>query len=101
MDVVAALAAFDEPAVVEGVVDELWRRGWVDESHGQLRLTPVGAQEQEALALVVENVRQQVAAVLPEDDYLILLRLLARLAPACPNDPAERIRRFLRYTSYR
>jgi len=84
VDVVAALASFDEPAVVEGVVDELRRRGWVDESHGALRLTPVGAQEQEALAPLVENVRHQVAAALPEGDYLILVRLLARLVAGLP-----------------
>ena len=84
VDVVAVLAAFDEPAVVEGVVDELRRRGLVAESDGALRLTALGAQEQEALAPLVENVRHQVAAALPEDDYLILVRLLARLVAGLP-----------------
>ena len=84
VDVVAALAAFDEPTIVEGVVDEFRRRGWVEESAGVLRLTPVGAQQQEALAPLVERVRHQVAAALPEDDYLILVRLLARLVAGLP-----------------
>jgi hypothetical protein len=74
LEVVAALAAFDGLTVVEGVVDELRRRGWVDESDGVLLLTPVGAHEQEGVAPRVEHVRQQVAAALPEDGYRILVR---------------------------
>lgn len=83
-DVVASLASFDEPAVVEGVVDELQRRGWVDESSGALRLTPAGAHEQAALAPLVETARRQVAAALPEDDYLMLIGLLGRLVAGLP-----------------
>jgi len=85
--VVASLAPFDEPAVVEDVIDELERRGWVEEASGALRLTPAGAREQAALAPVVERVRHQVAAALPEDDYLTLVRLLARLVAGLPQPP--------------
>ena len=49
-----------------------------------LRLTPAGAQEQAALAPLTEDVRRQVAAALPEDDYLTLVRLLARLVAGLP-----------------
>lgn len=87
-DVVASLAAFDRAAVVEDVVDELQRRGWVDESDGVLRLTPAGIQEQAALAPLVEDVRRLVADALPEGDYLVLVRLLARLVTGLP-DPSR------------
>jgi hypothetical protein len=83
-DVVASLAAFDDPDVVEDVVDGLKRRGWVDESNGTLRLTPAGAQKQAALAPLVESVRRHVTGALPEDDYLVLVRLLARLVAGLP-----------------
>lgn len=83
-DIVASLAAFDRSAVVEDVVDELQRRGWVEEPDGVLRLTPAGTHEQAALAPLVEDVRRLVAAALPEDDYLVLVRLLARLVAGLP-----------------
>lgn len=83
-DVVASLAAFDEPTVVEDVVDQLKRRGWVDEPNGTLRLTPAGAHKQAALAPLAESVRRQVSAALPEDDYLVLVGLLARLVAGLP-----------------
>jgi DNA-binding MarR family transcriptional regulator len=82
---VAALASFDEPATVEHVLDQLRRRGWVEESDGALRLTLEGIQEQETLAPLVDTVRQQVAAALPEDEYRLLIRLLARLVAGLPD----------------
>ena len=51
----------------EDEVDELQRRGW-----------------QAALAPLVQHVRRQVAAALPEGDYLMLVRLLARLVDGLP-----------------
>ncbi len=83
-DVVASLAPFDEPAVLEDVIEEFKQRGWVEESNGLLRLTPAGADEQAALAPLVEGVRRHVAAALPEQDYLTLVRLLARLVAGLP-----------------
>ena len=83
-DVVASLASFNHPAILEEVIDELKRRGRVEEANGALRLTPAGADEQATLAPLVEAVRRQVAAALPEDDYLTLVRLLARLVDALP-----------------
>jgi len=83
-EVVTSLASFDESAVVEGVVDGLKRRGWVDESGGALRLTPAGARKQASLVPLVEDVRRQVATALPEDDYVALVRLLARLVAGLP-----------------
>lgn len=82
--VIAALAAFDEPAVVGAVVDDLRRRGWVDESDGLLHLTSGGAREHEALAPLADDVRRRVAAALPQDEYVTLVRLLARLVSAFP-----------------
>lgn len=83
-DVIASLTSFDEPAVIEDVVDKLERRGWVDISDGTLRLTQAGAAEQAALAPLVERVRHQVATALPKDDYVELVRLLARLVDGLP-----------------
>jgi hypothetical protein len=36
-DVVASLASFDDPRTVEGVIDRLEQRGWLEESGGALR----------------------------------------------------------------
>ena len=52
-DVVRALAAFDQSAAVESVVDNLRSRGWVAEPDNVLRLTPDGARKQESLAPLV------------------------------------------------
>jgi len=84
-EVVAGLAAFDDAAAVDGVLDDLRERGWVtNSSDGALRLTPEGSHEQQALAALVAEVRQTVAAALPEEDYGTLVRLLARLVDALP-----------------
>lgn len=87
-EVAAGLAAFDDVAVVDGVVDDLRERGWVAESSdGLLQLTPDGIREQQALAPLVEEVRRRVAEALPEEDYVTLVRLLARLVEALPQTP--------------
>lgn len=86
--VIAALAAFDEPAVVEAVIDDLHRRGWVEESDGLLTLTSEGTREQGVLPPLVDDVRRQVVAALPEDEYITLVRLLARLVAAFPEPSA-------------
>ena len=83
-DVVGSLASFDDPRTVEAVIDRLEERGWLEESAGALRLTPTGADEQAALAPLVGDIRQLVAAALPEDDYVALVRLLARLVAGLP-----------------
>jgi len=86
--VVASLAPFDDPAVVTGVVDDLRERGWVVKSSAQmLQLTPDGVREQQALAPLVEQVRHKVADALPAEDYVTLVRLLARLVDALPETP--------------
>ncbi len=58
---------------------DLTSRGWIEESSGLLRLTREGEREQAALATVVDDIRRQVAAALPQDDYVTLVRLLQRL----------------------
>jgi hypothetical protein len=84
-EVAAGLASFDDPAVVDGVVDELHERGWVAElADGSLHLTPDGIREQQALGSLVKEVRHKVAKALPEEDYITLVRLLARLVRGLP-----------------
>lgn len=78
-DLVNSLTAFDAPETIEGVVDDLMSRAWVEESGGLLRLTSDGEREQAALQSLVDDVRRQVAAALAEDDYVTLIRLLERL----------------------
>jgi hypothetical protein len=81
-ELIESLAAFDTPDVIEGVVGDLVSRGWVEESSGLLRLTSAGEREHAALAPLVDDVRRQVAAALPPDDYVMLIRLLERLVTA-------------------
>ena len=84
-EIATGLASFDHPSVVDGVVDKLRERGWVAElSDGSLQLTPDGIREQQALGSLVEEVRHKVAEALPEEDYITLVRLLARLVGALP-----------------
>ncbi|MDQ3157451.1 MAG: hypothetical protein M3Q98_12095 [Actinomycetota bacterium] len=78
-DVAASLSSFDEPAVVEAVVEDLRRRRWVEESDGLLRLTATGTKELAELAPLIAEVRQKVSSALPGDDYVTLVRLLERL----------------------
>jgi len=85
-DLAAALAPFDPPAIVEGVAAALVARGWVDESEGLLRLTGEGEQAHGRLAPLVDEVRGQVAAALPADDYRLLVQLLARLVAGLDPD---------------
>jgi hypothetical protein len=78
-EVVAILAAFDPPAVVDQIVDIALERGWVEESEGLLRLTSGGRWQQQSLAPRVDGVRTKVSASLTPEDYLLLVGLLARL----------------------
>ncbi|CAN5502094.1 hypothetical protein BH23ACT7_BH23ACT7_07790 [soil metagenome] len=61
------------------MVDELVERGWVEQEHHRLRLTPAGAQRHAELATRVDGVRRRVAGALPQEEYAALVRLLARL----------------------
>ena len=81
-DLVAALAPFDPADVVRAVVGDLQERGWVEETDGLLRLTGDGARRQAELAPRVDEVRRRVGAALPREDYVTLVRLLARLTQA-------------------
>jgi DNA-binding MarR family transcriptional regulator len=77
-DVVRSLSAFDPPTAVREAIDGLARRGWVDAAD-PLRLTPAGSEQLAALTPSVEAVRRRVSAALPDDDYVVLVRSLARL----------------------
>jgi len=81
-DLIDSLAAFDAPEIIQNVMEDLTARGWIEESGGLLRLTPDGEREQAALAPLVNDVRQQVVAALPQQDYLRLVRLLEQLIAA-------------------
>jgi hypothetical protein len=78
-DLVASLAGFDPPAAVNAVLDDAVGRGWVEETDGSLQLTVDGLVQQQALAPRVDGVRATVSAALPQDDYVLLVTLLARL----------------------
>lgn len=86
-ELAAALAAFDPPATVDGVIDALRSRGWVDESPDALTLTQAGAEQHQAFAPRVEGVRRRVAAALPHEDYATLIGLLARMITALRPTP--------------
>ena len=78
-DLVASLRSFDAAPVVAGTVSNLTDRGWVEEHSGVLRLTPEGTSRQAALAPAVTDIRRRVSAALPQEDYVVLVQLLARL----------------------
>ena len=61
--------------VLDGVLE--W--GWVEESGDLLYLTGAGSVQQEALVPRVQDVRNRVSAVLPQEDHVQLVSLLARL----------------------
>lgn len=82
IELVASLVAFDTPTAVGTAVSDLNSRGWIEESAGLLRLTPDGEREHTDLAPLVDEVRERVAAALPQDDYVMLVRLLQRLVAA-------------------
>ncbi len=81
-ELVASLTAFDSPAVVDTVLTGLSSLGWIDDSTGVLRLTADGKRQHADLAPVVAGVREQVAAGLPQEDYVTLVGLLQRLVTA-------------------
>lgn len=83
-DLVSTLASFDSAAESEVIIDRMSSRGWIEESADVARLTPTGAAKQEALAPLVNGVRQQVAAALPRPEYTALVGLLSRLVEAFP-----------------
>lgn len=81
-ELVASLAAFDSPAEIDAALSDLSSQGWIDDSAGLLRLTADGQREHADLAPLVDDVRGQVAAALPQEDYLTLVNLLERLVAA-------------------
>jgi hypothetical protein len=78
-ELAAALAAFDAPDAVDGVVDELTAGGWVAESDAGLHLTSEAVARRRELAARVGTIRDRVRDALPGDDYVTLVRLLQRL----------------------
>lgn len=85
--VVASLAPFGDPATIDRVIEDLHARGWLEEVNGQLQLTAAGIDQQADVALLVEQVRARVADALPQQDYAMLVRLLAQLVSALPSTP--------------
>ena len=81
-ELVAALSAFDTAEVLRRVLADLRGRGWVETAVGALRLSAEGRRQHAALAPVVGRVRQQVRTALPQEEYVQLVRLLARLTEA-------------------
>lgn len=81
-ELVASLTAFDSPAAVEAVLSALSSLGWLVDSAGLLTLTAAGHRQHAELAPLVADVRGQIAAALPQEDYLALIGLLERLVAA-------------------
>lgn len=81
-ELVSSLAAFDSPVAVEAVLSGLSSRGWIEDSAGLMQLTADGEREHADVAPLVAGVRSQIAAALPQDDYITLVSLLQRLVAA-------------------
>ncbi len=77
---VELLAPFGPSEATSTVIGELEGRRLVEEDGGLLHLTAEGVRLHAALSGPVEDVRRQVAASLPGEDYVTLVRLLGRLA---------------------
>lgn len=86
VELAAALAAFDPPQVIHDILSHLVSRGWVTSVEDELRLTEEGSRQHEAIVPLVNQVRHQVSAALPRDDYLALAHLLQRLTDALRTD---------------
>lgn len=80
--VMSSLTSFDPPVVVNDVIERLCERGWVEDRTAVLQLTPAGIHLQQSLAPLVAAVRERITAALPQDDYVTLVGLLARLVAA-------------------
>jgi len=83
-ELVSTFASFDPPAAIEETIDRMNSQGWIEVSADITRLTQRGVEKQEALALVIDGVRQQVSTALPRPEYTALVGLLARLVDALP-----------------
>lgn len=81
---ISALASFDPPFVVEGVIGALRSRGWIEEVADSLELTPMGTGQHAAVAPLVDGVREQVTAELSQEEYGVLVGLLSRLVAELP-----------------
>lgn len=81
-ELVASLVSFDPPAVIAEILDHMQSNGWIEESESLVLLTRAGSLQQESLGPLIEGVRQQIAEALPQDDYVALVGLLARLVAA-------------------
>ena len=81
-ELVDSLAAFDPTESLQLKVDDVLERGWLAETDGVLQLTESGVRQHAAVAPLVGRVRERVRTVLPQDDYVTLVRLLARLTEA-------------------
>lgn len=76
---ITALASFDSSVVVEEVIGRVVSHDWIEESGDVVLLTDAGARQRDALAPLVDLVRQHVTAALPAQEYTALVDLLARL----------------------
>ena len=85
-ELIETLASFDPQAAVDAAIDDLATRGWIDGAAEVLTLTSNGRREHDVLAPLIDNVRQQVTAALPHDDYVTLVRLLQRLVTGLAPD---------------
>lgn len=81
-ELVVSLAAFDAPETLHRKIADLVGRGWLEEVADSLRVTSSGARQHAAVAPLIDGVRERVRSALPRDDYVTLVRLLARLTQA-------------------
>lgn len=83
-DLVTSLAAFDSLLVVDEVIDAMDSAGWIKQAGGTVSLSSAGAEQQTALAPLVDGVREQVTEALSQEQYELLVSLLSRLVAGLP-----------------
>lgn len=84
-----SLASFDSPAVIQLVIGDLESKQLVEESGGLLQLTSAGSRKHANLAPRVDGVRRQIRGALTSEDYVTLVRLLARLTESVDDSSGD------------
>lgn len=83
-DLHESVAAFEPAHAVDAVLDSMLAAGLLAEDD-VLTLTPAGQRRSAELRPLIDEIREQVREVLPDEDYRTVVTLLARLVAALPS----------------
>jgi DNA-binding MarR family transcriptional regulator len=83
----AALHEFVGEPVLDQIVTDLTRRGWVSETHGDdLKLTDAGEEAHRSVSALIDGVRDRSMRGISREEYAVVIqtlqRMVANLEPA-------------------